>query len=275
MGWIWLLSASPATHYDLLGEIEEFHLRTLSETHSVWGISWNPRLPSRSFTLRIWNAYGRLIGFQGAWSLSTIIRVVEGLWEAERFKPEGLIWEDKAWAPAVRQWEKRYRIPVLTAEQVPLGSCGLADGSTLETGRRVCLFTQGEGTQEAAYIAELLAIEQYEVYVVGTPKEITPLRSAKGRFPRHIHLCVGLPWLQTEWYALRADVLLSVGQPYSGEPRLRLGRPWVLPHKHPLAHMAAATYHQPEEIPERLWGLDPPQAPISAAELFRQFPFLR
>lgn len=255
---VWLLPAAPFTHYELIGEIAEAHLHALSQKVPVWGIAWNENWPGRTYTLTIWNAHGRMVGFTGGWQLSALTREVEQLWKMEGFQPQVVIGGRSIWQKRLAQrWQRRYKglsiasLPLSKEVPVFLGKYSFPDDPAPEKGT-VCLWVQPEGAEEAAFIADLLALQKYRVYVVGTPRQITPLRSVVVRFPKRVHLRTGLPWIETQPYIERSQAVVYVGMPFDESVLLRAGTPWIVPAAHPLASYAGATYTQPQIIPDLL-----------------------
>ncbi|MCS7297630.1 MAG: hypothetical protein RMK19_05935 [Bacteroidia bacterium] len=273
---VWLLPAASPTHYDLIGEALESLLSLLSTRLPLWGISWNPLLPGPTYTLSLWNGKGRLIGFQGKWTLSRLAEEVEELWQMEDFRPKIILGGTLSWMKTLtRRWQRRFSrllsfsFPLPAPSPIYFPSTGLGILEEWRVKRSVCLFVQRDGAAQAAYIADLLGLDKYTVFVVGTPREVTALRSAASRFPSRIHLRIGLPWIETELYALRSEVLISVGYPFNEEPLFRIGRPWVTPSQHPFAQYAKATYRKAEDLLSLLPHLSASEEELSPQEFVR------
>ncbi|MCX7606368.1 MAG: hypothetical protein N2170_03755 [Bacteroidia bacterium] len=258
---VWLLPAHETTHYELMGEVYAHALRSLSEKIPIWGVSWNFSWPTsrRGYALSIWNGYGRQIGFWGKWRLRQMRREVEKMWREEGFVPHIIQLSSAPWAPSLAEiWKRRFSasisppLPSLSRsdEELPfrLPTTGLPEDER-PIPKTVCLFVSQTAAVEAAYIAEILALEKYVVYIVGTPIESTPLRNSVHRFPYHIRLRLGLSWIETELYALRASILILVGNALGEELLIELGRPWVCRKDHPLASHAYAGYEDPTQLP--------------------------
>lgn len=251
----WLLPAAPPTHYELIGEIMEAHLHALSKKAQVWGIAWNENLPGRTYTLNIWNAYGRLVSFAGAWGRAALAYEVERLWKMESFQPQVVITGRFGWQKRLAQrWQRRYKalaalsLPLSSDHPIFLGGERFSDNPVLGE-NAVCLWVQSDGAEEAAFIADLLALQKHHIYIVGTPRQITPLRSVGARFPGRIHIRTGLPHIETQLYAECAQAVVHVGMPFDESVLLQVGTPRIVPATHPLASHTEATYDQPEAVP--------------------------
>ncbi|MCX8112588.1 MAG: hypothetical protein N3E49_05255 [Bacteroidia bacterium] len=274
---VWLLPAATPTHYDILGEALEEVLEAISNEIAVWGISYNPAMPGRGYTFRLWNGRGRLVGFYGRWPLRALAQQVESLWSMESFKPQVILPTRLSWAKAlVRRWQRRLAAQVLSTFPLPTDPPLFLPGGFFDTPemqpepRTICLFTSYEAEKEAAYIADLLALSQYCVYLVGTPKLATPFRQVAARFPSRVHLRFGLPWMESRLYADRASVLLAAGAVPDELIALQLGRRWIVPHNHPMAPYAWATYTRPEAIPELLTPVEVPSLSLSLSEFSKR-----
>ncbi|MCS6894900.1 MAG: hypothetical protein NZZ60_01970 [Bacteroidia bacterium] len=258
---LWLLSAAPSTHYEILGDVLEELVRAISEEVSIWGISWNTKLPGRSYEMHIWNGRGRLVGFQGNWSISQITEKVEHIWKLEGFQPDTILHSQSSWGKKLtRRWSRRFSAKVIPgfpfATTPPLYLAGGYSQDFLFSSDPsvVSLFVQREGAQEAAFLADLLALEKYQVIIVGTPKEATPLRSVEARFPSRVYLRLSSSWMDTALYLMRSEAVIAVGKPFGEEILIQVGRPWIAPAEHPLSAHAHATYDQIESIPALLRG---------------------
>ncbi|MEN3040296.1 MAG: hypothetical protein ABDH66_01985 [Bacteroidia bacterium] len=253
---VWLLSAAPSTDYDILGEALEALTKALSEQLSIWGISWNPHLPGRTYELHIWNGRGRLIGFQGQWRLTSIAEQMEQIWRLEGFLPHLVLHCRIPWRrKLIRRWQRRFGVQALPAtpfpSEPPLLLAGGYEAELLLNSepQTIALFVQREGAAEAAFLADLLALEKYQIVILGTPREATPLRAAHARFPDRIHLRLGAPWMETVLYLLRSRAIIAVGKPFGEEVLLQVGRPWIVPAQHPLSGYAQASYDRIESVP--------------------------
>lgn len=274
---VWLLPAASPTHYELLGQILESHLDALSSHLHVWGMSWNPVMPGRFYTLQIWNARGRLAGFHGRWRLPDIMREMERLWAMEGFQPTVIIPARTSWSRGVcARWRRKFgavctpHLPFSSDTPALLGVEARESAEFSSPDDMVCLWIQSAGADEAAYIADLLALQKYQVYALGTPRGITALRNAAARFPSRIHLRLGLPWIETQLYMERARAVIWVGAPFNEGALLRAGCPWILPSIHPLAAHAQATYRHPEDIPALIEALHETPLMPQSAEKFVQ-----
>ncbi|MEN2993114.1 MAG: hypothetical protein ABDH91_06135 [Bacteroidia bacterium] len=137
-----------------------------------------------------------------------------------------------------------------------------------QAAHRVTLLVGPRQAEEAAFLAELLALSQWEVCVVGTPASITPLRQAANRFRPRLHLCVGSSWLEAELALAASWACVTLSRQPTEEVLIRLGAPWVCPKAHPLAAYAQAVYTHPTELPQILPTLTPP--PTLTPERFVQ-----
>ncbi|GIV24976.1 MAG: hypothetical protein KatS3mg026_0668 [Bacteroidia bacterium] len=254
-GWVWLLPAHETTHYDWRGEAYAQVAAYFSEKEPLWTLSWNPTWPTTKpgYALRIYHGWGRHIGFWGHWSLSQIAREIEALWTQEGFQPT-------AFQPSpsqlgsflAKRWKKRFSLQVYSPfppasekiARLPVDEAPLSPVSS----RIVTLLTGQEDPAESTHIAELLALEGYTVWVVGSPPSITRLRQASYRFPSRLHLKVGLPWAQTAVYLTRASLLLCTDSACPEAPFLEAGPPWIVPHDHPYASAAAGTFSSLNEL---------------------------
>ncbi|MCS7153449.1 MAG: hypothetical protein N2253_07815 [Bacteroidia bacterium] len=272
---VWLLPAAPPTHYELIGEVLEELLRTLSEKLRVWGITFNPALPGKGYFLHIWNAQGRLVSFYGKWNSGEISREIEKLWMMESFIPTAVLTNHQPWSKLlVRRWQRRLGAAVLSilSEDRPLFlPGGFFDSPAVEPHpKTLCLFIANDAAEEAAYVADLLSLEKNTVYLIGTPREVTPLRNAAARFPTRIHLRLGLPWMETQLYIDRAAAVIGIGRLSNEEVSMQVGRPWIISAQHPMAKYAYATYRRLEEIPPLLNSLSPPPAPLSRQDFVKE-----
>ncbi|MCS7163040.1 MAG: hypothetical protein NZ958_06940 [Bacteroidia bacterium] len=267
-GLVWLLPAAEATHLDPLGELYDSILRTLSQRIPVWGLAWNPHFPvsKKTYALTAWNAHGRFIGFRGAWPTKALQKEVEQLWRWENFQPRWLLLGRARWMLALgRRWRRQYALtllpplPLSEAQPLYLPYSGLPMERS-ETTRQVTLLVSPSQVEEAAFLAELLALSQWQVYVVGTPAPITPLRQAANRFRHRLHLWVGPSWLEAELALAASWACITLSRQPTEEVLVRLGAPWVCPKAHPLAAYAQAVYTHPTELPRILPTLTPPPA---------------
>lgn len=272
----WLLPAAPPTHYELIGEILETHLHALSKKAHVWGIAWNENLPGRTYTFNIWNAYGRLVSFWGAWGRAALTYEVERLWKMENFHPQVVITGRLSWQRRLAQrWQRRYKafatlsLPLSSDHPIFLGGERFADSPVLQE-NAVCLWVQPDGAEEAAFIADLLALQKHHVYIVGTPRHITPLRSVAARFRSRIHIRTGLPYIETQLYAECAQAIVYVGKPFDESVLLQVGTPRIVPATHPLASHTEATYAQPQALPSILSGIKANTPFLSTEEAVEQ-----
>lgn len=255
-GWVWLLPAHETTHYDWRGEAYAWTTVHLSEEEPLWTLSWNPNWPSekRGHTLQIYHSQGRHIGFWGRWSPGQIAHEIESLWTQEGFQPT-------VFQPAAdilgsflaRRWKKRFSLEILSPfppASDKIASLNLPKIEEIVPLRRtIALLVHREDPAESAHLAELLALENYTVWIVGSPRWITPFRQASYRFPTRIHLKTGLPWLQMAVYLAQASLLLCADPNCLEAPFLQTGKPWIVPHTHPHASTASAAFSSPTELP--------------------------
>ncbi len=263
-GWVWLLPAHETTHYDWRGEAYAQVAAHLSQTQPLWTLSWNPTWPTTKpgYALQIHHAYGRHIGFWGPWRFRSLARTVETLWAQEGFLP--LAFQpspSKLGTFLARRWKKRFSLqvyspfPPASEKIVSLPIAEAEHGPPLP--RTLALLTGQEDPAESSHIAELMALEGYTVWIVGSPPSVTRYRQASYRFPSRIHLKVGLPWAQMVVYLSRASLLLCTDPACSEAPFLEVGRPWIVPHRHPHASAAAGTFSSPADLPALIANLLP------------------
>lgn len=247
---LWCLPAEETTHYEAIGQLYHLLLHRLSQKDFIWSISWNPQWSQGkpSYVLSVQNAMRRHIGFLGAWSPRSMRRLLETLWQEEGFVPEGIYTFSLSWVQGwLPRWRRKY--PLQWIEDYPASLAPYALELGYSEPNTLTLYLHRTGGDLGAYLAELLALKNYTVFLLGTPAQATHLRSAAIRFPEQIHLRIGLPWIEEELYLRRSIALISLGQPYREEGLLATGLPWLCESQHPLAARAWRTFRTVEEIP--------------------------
>lgn len=247
---LWCLPAEETTHYEAIGQLYHLLLYRLSQKDFIWSVSWNPQWSrgKPSYVLSVQNAQRRHIGFLGEWSPRRMRLLLEALWQEEGFAPEGIYTFSLSWVQGwLARWRRKY--PLQWVEAYPPSLSPYSFESHSAEPNTLSLYLHRTGGEVGAYLAELLALKGYTIFLLGTPVTATRLRSAATRFPEQIHLRIGLPWIEEELYLMRSIALISLGQPYSEEGLVETGLPWICESNHPLAARAWRTFRSVEDIP--------------------------